>query len=180
MTDKVRFSYHVDPSDRSRDRGRVITIARTLEGNNVLFGFAVCKPTYWVINREPTKDEIYCSMHKVEGDRFIKKQGRLLAGGRLSKRPWRAPRMTTTGDAEPTDVEHPMDAIRRFFAEGNVTLKDEEGEEIPCPEFILRTVAYNAWEEPSRFDLSDILINLGVQLTEGETGDIAITAGTGS
>lgn len=146
MTDKVRFSYHVDPSSRGRDRGRVVTIARTLEGNDVLFGFAVCKPTYWVVHDEPQKGDDTCLMHKVEGDRFTKKQGRLLSKGRLEKRPWRAPRMVTAGEAEPTEVEHPMDAIQRFFTEGNVTLRDEDGNEIPCPEFILRTVAYNEWD----------------------------------
>jgi hypothetical protein len=147
MSDDVRFSYHVDPVRR----GRVITIARRLEGNEILFGFSVCKPTYWVIPEEPTREDTACIMHKVEGDRFTKKQGRRLAKGRLIKRPWRVTRMAEASGGENketvTKLEHPMDSVRRFFAEGNVTMRDLDGKDIPCPDFVLRTIAYNEWDE---------------------------------
>ena len=156
----VRYSYHIDPVRR----GRVVTIARKLDGNDVVFGFAVCKPTYWVIPDEPKKDDTKCLMIKVEGDRFDKERGRLLSRGRMNKRPYRVTRQTDETQDDTAKLEHPVDTIRRYFEDGNVTMKDEDGEEIPCPEFILRTVSYNDWDTP----IPTLLLEDGTEINMGE------------
>lgn len=158
----VRYSYHVDPVRP----GRVVTIARQLEGNDVLFGFAVCKPTYWIIPDAPRKNDTYASMYKVEGDRFTKKQGRLLATGRLTKRPYRVTRKEVSGSEDEVTLEGPMDAIRRYFYDGGVQMKDSEGNEIPCPDFIVRTVVYNPWQV--RTPTPVILFEDGTEVNLGE------------
>lgn len=124
----VRFSYHVDPEDQ----GRVVTIARKVEGNNVLFGFSVCQPTRWA-TFEGT-DTVY--KEKIKGDHFNKKDGRDMAVGRMNKRPFIVYRTEE-------DTRHPLDVVRATFAAGFVSMKDKEtGKQRPVPDFILRTVLH--------------------------------------
>ena len=124
MTD-IRYSYHEDPEDK----GRVVTVARALEGDNITFGFSVCQPTRWVTH----SGEGLVVQQRVDGDRFVKKKGRVLARGRMEKRPFVIDRKGST--------LHPLEEIRKFFATGQVSLLDPEtGCEYPAPSFLVRAV----------------------------------------
>lgn len=66
MSEKIHFSYLRDPEN---DR-RVMTVARRIEGEQIVFQTAVCNPK----------------------DHHTKKVGRQIATGRLEKHPWHVSR----------------------------------------------------------------------------------------
>lgn len=99
----IRFTHIRDP----RNEKRVLTIARTIEGDAVRFGYS--------LNYISAGGDRSSSADHPAPDVYNRKLGNKIAVGRLEKSPLRVSLL---------DGRHPMDAIRAVFMDKRSTLAE--------------------------------------------------------
>jgi len=132
----THYSYLTDPKNFTR----VITVARVIEGDTIVFGISVCRPTEWTCDYEGSR---YRGLRRVKGDQHKKAKGRMIAENRMNSLKHRLTVQRVEG-------EHPMLTIAKSMT------SEHRGE---LPKFVERTFAdyvyFVAWNEKTRKLFSD-------------------------